>query len=394
MKNIVLCADGTGNKGGSGDDSNVYKLYNAVDRRPAAPGSLEQIPFYDNGVGTQDSSIIRSLSGALGLGFQANVRDLYEFLAKNYDPGDRIYVFGFSRGAATARAFTGMIQWCGLLNKNNFVTDGLFDEKKFQKAIDEAMVYYQKSDTGDASPGKYDPYKDQSGRKHWDSELIHGHGTVKIHCLGVWDTVSALGFPRNFSPAWGSWFKALFAGVEWISNKLKPHQFYDYQSHQVVENVYHALAIDDERSTFHPVIWDERPNLPEGSPESENIEQVWFAGAHSNVGGGYPRAGLSDVALEWMMTRAKQCGLRYIPGIEEEIYYRTNVHGELYDSRAGFGVFYRYGPRDLSALCQLSTEKPLVAADSINIHQTVIDRMERTTDGYAPRVLPDQFRIT
>ncbi len=169
MKNIILCSDGTGNKGGSGDDSNVFKLYNAIDLRPLEKdgetipysdnnGEREQITFYDNGVGTQDNSVISSLSGAFGLGFRRNVRDVYEFLARNYDPGDIIYCFGFSRGAATARAFAGMLQWCGLLDRSDFqVHEGLIDEKRFQKAIDAAMAHYEESAPPACQPGHYAP---------------------------------------------------------------------------------------------------------------------------------------------------------------------------------------------------------------------------------------------
>ncbi|NQY66295.1 MAG: DUF2235 domain-containing protein, partial [Flavobacteriales bacterium] len=110
-KNIILCADGTGNEGGYTPDSNVYKMYNAIDIHNAAK---EQITFYDNGVGTQKNKYIRSLSGALGFGFETNVKDLYEFLARRYDAGDGIFMFGFSRGAATIRAFNGFIDNVGL----------------------------------------------------------------------------------------------------------------------------------------------------------------------------------------------------------------------------------------------------------------------------------------
>ncbi|MBF0379432.1 MAG: DUF2235 domain-containing protein [Magnetococcales bacterium] len=402
MKNIVLCADGTGNKGGSGDDSNVYKIFQSVDLRPKDQSTTpDQISFYDNGVGTQDNDIIRSISAGMGVGFKNNVRDLYEFLARNYthhenpEIREKIYVFGFSRGAATARAFTGMVQWCGLINREKFKNNGVFEEKKFQQSIDQAMDYYQSSAPPRSEPGKHDPNIDQSdSRKRWDSDLVYPHDELRIHFLGIWDTVSALGFPKNFSPAWSNGFKWIFNRLEYCANKIAPHQFYDYQPHLIVDNVYHALAIDDKRSTFHPIIWDERPNLAAGKPKPKTIEQVWFAGVHSNVGGGYPRAGLSDVALEWMMKRAEKCGLRFNPGSIEEVYYSANVQGELFDSRKNLGVFYRYGPRDINGLCRIDQETPLIKPGTIKIHNTVIERMKRATDSYAPGFLPDQFQIT
>ncbi len=212
--------------------------------------------------------------------------------------------------------------------------------------------------------------------------------------LGIWDTVSALGFPRHFSPAWSNIFKGAFNWFEWLANKVAPHQFYDYQAHLVVENVCHALAIDDERNTFHPMIWDERPTM-EGNTK-ENVDQVWFVGMHSNVGGGYPRARVSDVALEWMVVRGKKFGLRFNPDVEKTLYHTANVQGQVYDSRSGTGMLYRYAPRDIKKLCQIDSENgelPLVK-DPIKIHDSVPERMKHSTDHYAPRYLPDQFCIT
>ncbi len=118
-KNIIVCADGTGNKGGSTPDSNVYRIYKSVDKyfKGPAQGDFEvdeQIIFYDNGVGTEKNKYLRMLGGAFGFGFEDNVCDLYKFLARNYEPGDRVYFFGFSRGASTVRACTGFINACGL----------------------------------------------------------------------------------------------------------------------------------------------------------------------------------------------------------------------------------------------------------------------------------------
>ena len=112
-KNIILFADGTGNKGGYTPSSNVYKLYHAIDLHSP---DKKQITFYDNGVGTSTNKYLRGVGGAFGFGFETNVKDLYEFLARNYDPGDDVYIFGFSRGAATVRAFNGFMAHSGLIN--------------------------------------------------------------------------------------------------------------------------------------------------------------------------------------------------------------------------------------------------------------------------------------
>ena len=139
-KNIILCSDGTGNKGGAGEDSNVFKLYQAVDIHDH---KKTQITYYDNGVGTSSNRYWKSFTAAFGWGFEANVCDLYEELARNYNPGDRIYLFGFSRGAATIRAFTGFIDACGLLNRFNN-SGKLKDEALFQQQLDEAIKAYRK----------------------------------------------------------------------------------------------------------------------------------------------------------------------------------------------------------------------------------------------------------
>ena len=138
-KNIVLCSDGTGNQGGFGKDSNVFKLYQAVSLHTGKPN---QIKFYDNGVGTQTNKYISAVSGAFGFGFQQNVRDLYEFLVRTYEPGDNIYLFGFSRGAATVRSFASMLHYCGLLNRKDENGDWKSAER-IQKLIDQAIECYR-----------------------------------------------------------------------------------------------------------------------------------------------------------------------------------------------------------------------------------------------------------
>ena len=133
-KNIILCSDGTGNQGGVTPDSNVFKIYNAIKlnyvhkKKEKEDKKKDQITFYDNGVGTSSFSIMKALGGGMGVGFEANVLDLYEFLGRNYREGDDIYIFGFSRGAATVRAFAGMIEHCGLVVKHK--TDGTVLEEE------------------------------------------------------------------------------------------------------------------------------------------------------------------------------------------------------------------------------------------------------------------------
>ncbi len=402
-KNIILCSDGTGNKGGHGAATNVYKLYNAVDLHDR---NNPQITFYDDGVGTNKNKYIRALTGAFGFGFEANVVDLYEFLARNYDPGDQIYLFGFSRGAATVRAFAGFIEACGLLDRNE-CKDGndQCQEGIFKEQLDKARKAYQKhkgEKDGKAAKTAADDFKAKMAIKHAEHAP---NGNLKIRFIGVWDTVSALGFPQDWSPFLDPLVKTLDKGSDFI----KPHNFYNYRLNENVENVYHALAIDDERKTFHPKVWNEvRSDRP------KNIEQVWFAGVHSNVGGGYPRAGLSNVALHWMMTNAASHGLVFKERVQNEVRSDANVYGKLQNSRDGFAIYYRYAPRDIEELCtkkddiksykdavektkqrisRKKTEQKSKIKGPIKIHKTVIDRIERGTSRYAPAYIPDDFQI-
>lgn len=383
-KNIVLCSDGTGNKGGYGNDSNVYKLYQTVDIHNS---EIQQISFYDNGVGTkEDGSAVKAnkiwvaLSGGLGLGFKDKVRDLYEFLARHYQAGDKIYIFGFSRGAATVRAFTGFIDSCGLLDKSKTPS-----EAEFQSQINQALKAYEKIKS---NPGLASDFKQKYAIK---GKNYAPDANLQIHFLGVWDTVSALGFPDG---TWktSDWF---FKGLDKISKQLEkwtdkrwPHQFYNYKLNDRILYACQALAVDDERKTFHPKVWNENKR------KSGSVEQVWFAGAHSNVGGGYPRSGLSNVALEWILEQAAEKGLVFIKDDVGAIEAHANVQGKLYDSRDGFGLYYRYEPRNIEQLCiSQTTGQPKIEAGEIKIHNSVIERVKQGTALYAPGFLPAQFKV-
>jgi len=374
-KNIIVCADGTGNKGGYSPDSNVYKVYNAVDKNLSGQCNdgvevSEQIIFYDNGVGTETNKYLRALGGAIGFGFARNVCDLYKFLARNYVPGDRIFFFGFSRGASTVRACNGMIYKCGLAKGVGLRNRELDD------LIDEAFAAYKCHKT---NPAKADNFK-SSERSYRD---------VPIQFLGVWDTVVALGFPKRTDVTGPLTFvlNVLFFLFEEILNIFWPHKFYHYKLTDNVINAYQALAIDDERTAFWPYVWNEG-NIEGVQDLSKcNVEQVWFAGMHSNVGGGYERAGMAAIPLYWMALRAQEHGLMFETGSLQDIYNSTHIHGRMYNSRDGFGFFYRYHPREIENLCK----KKLQA--KIRIHRSVMERMNHRTANYAPGYIPESFDV-
>lgn len=363
-KNIILCADGTGNRGGDTPDSNVYKIYKYIELRDP---QHEQVKFYDNGVGTSTNKYWRALTGAIGIGFKQNILDLYKFLARSYEPGDRVFLFGFSRGAATVRAFSGFVATCGLYKGAEHV-----HESQLRAYTEKAFDAYREARTG--RPAK---------AKELRENKAQSHGVVPIELIGVWDTVAALGLPQDFR---------ILGVTVWILNFLLvvldrvldiffPHRFYELELTDNVRHAYQALAIDDERLSFSPLIWDEHC-----SPGTE-IDQVWFAGAHSNVGGGYGRRGLSSLALEWMMKRAAKLDLHYEKGALEEAQDESNTHGRLFDSRDGFAIYYRYEARDIE---QLSAGK---LRGKVKFYRSVLDRIRRRTANYAPGLLPYELEV-
>ena len=374
-KNIIVCADGTGNRGGYSPDSNVYKVYKAVEKNifaEDADGNVvaEQIVFYDNGVGTSKNKYLRSLGGAFGFGFEDNVCDLYKFLARNYCDGDKIYIFGFSRGASTVRACNGMISKCGLA-KGEGLRNRELDER-----VKEAFCAYKKHNK-----------KPSIARDLKSSD--RSHGAVEIKFMGIWDTVVALGFPKrtDMTGPVTLVLNGLFYILENLLNILWSHDFYYYKLTDNVSYACHALAIDDERTAFWPFVWREKGVEGTKDRTRDNVEQVWFAGMHSNVGGGYERAGMANIPLYWVLCRAEKHGLKLEKGALDEIYNTGHVHGRMYNSRDGFAFFYRYHPREIENLC----ENRLLG--EIKIHCSVIERMLHRTANYAPGFIPEKFEV-
>jgi uncharacterized protein (DUF2235 family) len=360
-KNIILCSDGTGNRVGKHRGTNVWKLYRALDRHGHKDDSdgVEQISFYDDGVGSGDFKLFKVLGGVFGWGLSRSVRDLYTFLVNNYEPGDRVYLFGFSRGAFTVRALAGMICACGVLDRNKCTSNQMLKDQ-----VKKALKVYRKN--------AEKPEATQLFREEWgifDDELApNGHVNIKL--IGVWDTVDAVGTP----------FDEL---RDWLSNfKILRYRFPNHELHEWVENGFHAVSIDDERHSFLPIMWNEN-----NKTAHQRIEQVWFSGAHSNVGGGYPSNELSSIPLDWMMGKAEQEGLRFTTGSRVKIRNDANIYGKLYDSRAGLAAFYRYSPRDIPKICEENGIKVP------RIHVSVIDRIIRGVNEYAPGNLSSILKI-
>jgi uncharacterized protein (DUF2235 family) len=369
-KNIVICADGTGNTTIKGRGTNVFKLYEAVDGNGhrADPSLTQQVAIYHDGVGTESLKWLRIFSGATGWGLGRNVKQLYGELARVYDAGDRIFLFGFSRGAFTVRTLAGLINTFGILDVTQYSSN-----RAFRGGIHAAYAEYRRKYRTWFSRllrGPRAPEADRVRKIHYIT--IPGFAdaaTSMIQFIGVWDTVDAVGLPLRLADV----INALIWRFKFPDTTLSPRVGY----------ACHALAIDEARQSFAPVLWNESSEAPASPPR---IEQVWFAGAHSNVGGGYPRQGMSLTALDWMMTRAEARGLRFHAALRELYRGGADVNDKRYDSRAGLGVFYRWKPRDVQQLCQRCGVEP-------KIHRSVFERVARNTEGYAPGSLPVSCRV-
>lgn len=346
-KRIIICCDGTWNepekmKNGRRVPTNVVKLVRAIEPRDEARG-IDQVVYYGRGVGTGAFGYVdKYLGGGTGLGISRNIRDAYQFLALNYVEGDEIFCFGFSRGAYTVRCLSGMLDAAGLLDKNDL--DHLPD----------AYAYYR-------TP----PEKRASSKYHL--RLIDlPRSRPKIKLLGVWDTVGALGAP---TPMLGTISKKLWVG------------FHDAALSSLVENACQALAVDERRGPFAPALWDRRTG-------QKSVRQVWFAGVHSNIGGGYADGGLSDLALVWMVDRAREEGLVF-----DDKYLRDSKRvdpqyaGKLEDS---FSLGYRF----LQALRVKPYPRPIGQFPDMGemVHESVIKRLLQPHLDYRPEniVAPGQ----
>jgi uncharacterized protein (DUF2235 family) len=398
IKNIVLLSDGTGNSSSSPFKTNVWRLYQAIDIKPPEdpndPKTPEQIVYYDNGVGTENFKPLAALGGAFGFGVWKNVKDLYTFVCRNYQLGDQIYGFGFSRGAFTIRLLMGLIGKCGIVKTKPH------SEAKLREAVGMAYEAYRRDFLLRAARrrGSLFYYRllrkpryltDEEGRQTHQIDLTNGKDDsivqffVDVPFLGVWDTVDAYGMPID---------ELKIAIDHWVW----PMSFADRDPAKNITVIRHALSLDDERPTFRPVLWNEmvstQPSGPRAALDNNRIQQVWFAGVHANVGGGYPDDGLAYSALDWMITEARACKLRFIQQCRDEVQWRASPHGEKYDSRSGLAGYYRYGPRDVSLLCH--DERHGVEVPDPWVHVDAFDRIARQQRAYAPVSLKERFKLT
>jgi len=292
MKRIVVCCDGTWNDNDSGTGyTNVSRLAWAIQPADKRDGKdITQIVFYQSGVGTEGTIVSKLKGAALGLGLSHNVRDAYTFICNNYCDGDEIFLFGFSRGAYTARSVGGLINFAGLIGKHDL--DRFFE--------------------------LWDGYKERGAAAL--AGFKGRHENVAIKCIGVWDTVGSVGIPGDLAK-----FDLFFR---------RYYGFHNTDLGEHVEHAFHALALDEQRENFVPTLWTQKP---EGTARGQELKQVWFAGVHSDVGGGYAEHGMSDIPLAWMASEvAPYLGIDF-----DYLKARRDVSskwalGQLHDSRDGF----------------------------------------------------------
>ena len=329
-KRLIVACDGTWLDADNGltnghkqPPSNVSRIGWAI--KDTSRDGIPQIVNYQAGVGTTGGPAARVVGGATGLGIRENMRTAYTYLAANWRPGDEIFIFGFSRGAFTARTVGGMVGALGLLTRAGLpFFNEIFED--WEHRFDER---YTSKFPHVPFPEKRIPFDE-----HYVRELSRRGLTtlnVPIKAICCWDTVGSLGIPRV------PWLE----GLRLQAPGMHDYEFYDTRLHPCVENAFQALALDERRAPFSPALWEKRDN------NTTNLVQCWFPGVHSNVGGGYDDQELANVTLAWMISKLEPfLDFRpgYLMGLWEEgrAYYKETGQrtrwwsfGELYNSLKG-----------------------------------------------------------
>ncbi len=437
-KRIAVFSDGTGNSSRALFRTNVYRLYEALNlghtgnvgggkggraRRPR--GTATQIAYYDNGVGTSAFRLFAVLGGVFGFGLRRNLLDLYKFVCRNYNDcyegctgSDTIYAFGFSRGAFTIRLLVALICTQGIVPYQ--------DERELHRNCSDALRRFMNQNAPDNFPWVFQIIRWLRGQllSRWRAFRgqqydVQAQIWPDIEFVGVWDTVAAYGGP-------------VVEVTRGIDQYVWPLTFTDYALNPKVKMARHALALDDERDSFWPLLWDESAEYhgskgatdPKWTDEQKaragnRIKQVWFAGMHSDVGGGYPDDSLSYVSLQWMIEEMTQGlapdkQLDLLPHELVRIAAFANPLGPLHDSRQGLASLYRYQPRKIAAMLHRSIadtvgmnqtrilrdptigekkHRPQGLLRSCKVHRSVIERIAVGADNYAPIVLPRKFDV-
>ncbi len=268
MKRLVVCCDGTWQDLSRSCPTNVVKIAQII--KPIAQNGTPQLIHYQPGLGTKPDEFDRITGGALGWGIDTAIQEAYRFLCFNYEPGDEIYLFGFSRGAYTVRSLAGFLYCAGLLRRPHI------------RKVPQAYELYRERTLKPSDPAAI-AFRRDYGK------------AVPIKLLACWDTVGGLGVPNQIP-----WLS------EWVNTK---YQFHDTKLNRQIKHALHAVAIDEQRETF------EVTPMTISEDARTTLNQVWFPGTHSCVGGGLlDSSGLSDAALQWMieMIGKLRLGLEFV----------------------------------------------------------------------------------
>jgi uncharacterized protein (DUF2235 family) len=391
-RKIILLSDGTGNSSAKVWRTNVWRTFEALDL-----SGNDQVAFYDDGVGTSSFKPMAVLGGAFGLGLRRNVIALYKFACRNYrNADDELFGFGFSRGAFTIRIVMGLIDSQGLVKADN--------ETELHSLASAAYRAYRRDRYHNLKfEAPYQWIRNKFGPQYPPQGVRRN---VKVRFVGVWDTVAAYGMPVD----------EMSRGIH---QYLWPLELPNNRLSASIERACQALALDEERTTFHPQLWDEPPGTtaatdPTGRRfiKDEHISQVWFPGVHTNVGGGYPDDALAYIPFVWMITEAKRCGLKFKsdyadlppspdrmiadPDTFKNAISKRDKDGKIYDPRKGLGGYYRYGPRKLVPFLYPEVRKEEddeVGVGIAKIHESVFRRIDNHAHAYAPLGLPPYYRV-
>ncbi len=274
MKRLIICSDGTWQSLESPYATNVVKILQSILSTDAA--QVPQLVYYDPGVGTTEAGDDRLSGGAFGAKLDKHIVDAYRFLALNWEAGDEIFLFGFSRGSYTVRSLAGMIFNCGLVQREHL------------RQVPAALRIYR------------DRLNHPSDRESRNFQQFYS-GKPEITALCCFDTVGSLGIPDlPFLPFVGQWDDARY-------------RFHDTRLSPIIKQAFHAAAIDEHRKVFDVTLMEAHPNVP------DQLQQVWFAGDHSCIGGGsVSKVSIANIALEWMLESLRPLGFSFdktkIPG--------------------------------------------------------------------------------
>lgn len=326
-KNIVICCDGTGND--EDDGTHVYRLAEAARQAPRE----KQVVFYDSGVGTKLSKL---LAMGFGAGLSRNVRDAYRFLARHYVPGDAVYVFGFSRGAYTARSLLSLIARYGLLSSDA-------SRLRFNRQVYKIYVAYRWRGRG------------RRGERTLRRIQRYTLRETPIHGLGVWDTVGSVGVGH----------------LSKDEARRATHRYHDMALPDSVRTACQALALDERRVDYTPCPWTDEELARDG------VEEAWFAGAHSDVGGGYKDKRLANVAYRWVLEHMD--GVILPDGYLDEI--DADPCGRMHDS---------IGDSSLRAIWEKRPRADRVVPPAARIHESVRTRYVGPLREPHPTLEPDE----